>query len=197
MAPPRARGRAGLHRPRLRAPRGSPAAGHRPAPARARSGPGGTHQARYESEIVEDTIRARLAQLHLGDDVALVFGRIDHEPRRDERFYIGRVAVADDDQEPVVVDWRAPVAEPFYRATGREPDGPAPAAATSPCGAASSSASRTRCSAPTAARRRRRAGRRGRAAGRPRAVPHRATSATSSPPSRPSRTRSSAPSSAG
>src|SRR5690349_11538135 len=83
-------------------------------------GPGGTHQARYESEIVEDTIRARLAQLQLGD-VALVFGRIDPvDPSGGpERFYIGRIAVADEHQEPVVVDWRAPVAEPFYRATGR------------------------------------------------------------------------------
>ena len=31
--------------------------------------------------------------------------------------------MADENQEPVVVDWRAPVAEPFYRATGREPMG--------------------------------------------------------------------------
>ena len=31
--------------------------------------------------------------------------------------------MADQNQEPVVVDWRAPVAEPFYRATGREPMG--------------------------------------------------------------------------
>src|SRR5262245_31572277 len=84
-------------------------------------GPGGTHQARYESEIVEDTIRARLLQLEFGE-AALVFGRIDPE-ETDERFYIGRVAVADADQEPVVVDWRAPVAEPFYRATGRSPMG--------------------------------------------------------------------------
>ena len=38
-------------------------------------------------------------------------------------FYIGRLAVSDETQEPVVVDWRAPVAEPFYRATGREPMG--------------------------------------------------------------------------
>ena len=38
-------------------------------------------------------------------------------------FYIGRLAVADERQEPVVVDWRAPVAEPFYRATGRAPMG--------------------------------------------------------------------------
>ncbi|HEY2331589.1 MAG TPA: DNA/RNA helicase domain-containing protein, partial [Acidimicrobiales bacterium] len=103
-------------------------------------GPGGTHQARYESEMVEDAIRARLSQLDFGD-AALVFGRIDPEPDAyddgrgddgqaddgngpgDERFYIGRVAVAAADQEPVVVDWRAPVAEPFYRATGRNPMG--------------------------------------------------------------------------
>ncbi|HYF45926.1 MAG TPA: DNA/RNA helicase domain-containing protein, partial [Acidimicrobiales bacterium] len=85
-------------------------------------GPGGTHQARYESEIVEDTIRARLQQLHLGEDLALVFGRIDPEAS-DEHWYIGRIAVADEEQEPVVVDWRAPVAEPFYRATGRQPMG--------------------------------------------------------------------------
>ena len=35
--------------------------------------------------------------------------------------------MSDEDQEPVVVDWRAPVAEPFYRATGRHADGPGPA----------------------------------------------------------------------
>lgn len=86
----------------------------------------GTHQARIEREVVEDTIRSRLAQLETGDS-SLVFGRIDFaptDPRPDgERFYIGRVAVADADQEPVVVDWRAPVAESFYRATGRSPMG--------------------------------------------------------------------------
>ena len=31
--------------------------------------------------------------------------------------------MADEEQEPVIVDWRAPVAEPFYRATGRNPMG--------------------------------------------------------------------------
>ncbi len=81
----------------------------------------GTHQARIEREVVEDTIRARMAQLDVGD-ASLVFGRIDQEASS-ERFYIGRVAVADADQEPVVVDWRAPIAEPFYRATGRAPMG--------------------------------------------------------------------------
>ena len=56
-----------------------------------------------------------------------MFGRIDRHAetprRRLESFHIGRLAVADEHSEPVVVDWRAPVAEPFYRATGREPMG--------------------------------------------------------------------------
>ncbi|MDQ1361269.1 MAG: hypothetical protein QOJ44_1646, partial [Acidimicrobiaceae bacterium] len=40
-----------------------------------------------------------------------------------EMFHIGRLAVHSADHEPLVVDWRAPVAEPFYRATGRDPQG--------------------------------------------------------------------------
>jgi DNA helicase IV len=32
-------------------------------------------------------------------------------------YYIGRLSVTDDDLDALVVDWRAPVAEPFYRAT--------------------------------------------------------------------------------
>ncbi|MGQ0615934.1 MAG: HelD family protein [Acidimicrobiia bacterium] len=105
---------------------------------------GGTEQARYERDVIWDTILARLRELDLGD-ASLVFGRIDrdvpdelaapaeHDGEGDpgeggagdggERFYIGRLAVADSHQEPVVVDWRAPVAEPFYRATGRAPMG--------------------------------------------------------------------------
>jgi DNA helicase IV len=40
-----------------------------------------------------------------------------------ESFHIGRLAVSDAQHEPLVVDWRAPVAEPFYRATGARPMG--------------------------------------------------------------------------
>lgn len=40
-----------------------------------------------------------------------------------ESFHIGRLGVSGVDQEPLVVDWRAPVAEPFYRATGAHPMG--------------------------------------------------------------------------
>jgi DNA helicase IV len=83
---------------------------------------GGTFQARYERNAFDEVLVGRLTQLDLGDS-ALVFGRIDRlteSPETFESFHIGRVAVADSNREPVVVDWRAPVAEPFYRATGRE-----------------------------------------------------------------------------
>ena len=86
-------------------------------------GSGGTEQARFEREVIYDTVAHRLTQLHLGD-AALCFGRIDREPSEGgETFHIGRLAVSDRDQNPLVIDWRAPVAEPFYRATGRQPMG--------------------------------------------------------------------------
>ncbi|HEY2813605.1 MAG TPA: UvrD-helicase domain-containing protein [Acidimicrobiales bacterium] len=89
-------------------------------------GRGGTEQARFERDVIWDTIVTRLRELELGD-ASLIFGRIDRaEENGDqggETFYIGRLAVSDEGQEPVVVDWRAPVAEPFYRATGRAPMG--------------------------------------------------------------------------
>lgn len=66
----------------------------------------------------------------------LVFGRldIDHDSGRDsnrdsdpaerrEARYIGRLGVRDDDYEPLVIDWRAPAASPFYRATPVQPMG--------------------------------------------------------------------------
>jgi DNA helicase IV len=87
---------------------------------------GGTFQARYERDVFDEAVFNRLTQLDLGD-AALVFGRIDRTSDEDaavtESFHIGRLAVADENADPVVVDWRAPVAEPFYRATGREPLG--------------------------------------------------------------------------
>ena len=58
----------------------------------------------------------------------LVFGRLDlgeEESVADDREvrYIGRLGVRDDDYEPLVVDWRAPAAAAFYRATPVEPMG--------------------------------------------------------------------------
>ncbi len=86
-------------------------------------GAGGTHQARYEREIIWDSISTRLSALDIGD-ASLVFGRLDWaEEMGGDQLYVGRVAVWDDDQEPVTIDWRAPAAEAFYRATGGEPMG--------------------------------------------------------------------------
>jgi DNA helicase IV len=81
---------------------------------------GGTHQARYERDVMGERSADRLARLELGAE-SLVFGRIDRIDG--DRFHIGRLSVLDDEQNPVVVDWRAPIAEAFYRATGRNPLG--------------------------------------------------------------------------
>jgi DNA helicase IV len=87
---------------------------------------GGTFQAVTERDIVVRTGLHRLESLEIGRE-SLVFGRIDQraEDGSDggDAFHIGRLAVSSRDQEPMVVDWRAPVAEPFYRATGRHPMG--------------------------------------------------------------------------
>lgn len=94
------------------------------------AGRGGTHQAKYERDVIQETVNNRRARLDIGDQ-SLIFGRIDVADPGDEgvaddtaeRFYIGRVAVWNADHDPLVVDWRAPIAEPFYRATGVEPLG--------------------------------------------------------------------------
>ena len=63
----------------------------------------------------------RLAQLDVGG-LALCFGRID-EGQDAETFYVGRRHVETPKGDPVVVDWRAPVSVPFYRATVQDPFG--------------------------------------------------------------------------
>src|SRR3954471_2857515 len=86
---------------------------------------GGTFQARFERNAFDEALLKRLPPPPSGDP-ALVFGRIDRyaeTPSATEAFHIGRLAVADEQSDPIVVDWRAPVAEPFYRATGAEPMG--------------------------------------------------------------------------
>ena len=89
---------------------------------------GSTPQALTERDIVVRNALLRLEQLDIGSE-PLCFGRIDRASDdgngngSGDTFYIGRLAVSGADQEPLVVDWRAPVAEPFYRATGRHPMG--------------------------------------------------------------------------
>jgi DNA helicase IV len=64
----------------------------------------------------------------LEDDpsVPAFFGRLDYEVDHVERgasFRIGRRQVTDEHGEPMVVDWRAPISLPFYRAAPRAPMG--------------------------------------------------------------------------
>ena len=63
-------------------------------------------------------------------DAPLFFGRLDYSElaRTDvdfagADFHIGRRHVHDDDGTPVVLDWRAPVSRPFYRASPTDPMG--------------------------------------------------------------------------
>jgi len=53
-------------------------------------------------------------------DVPLFFGRLDYEAgtiEEHDQIYIGRRHVHDGSGAPLVIDWRAPVSVPFYRAT--------------------------------------------------------------------------------
>ncbi len=51
----------------------------------------------------------------------LVFGRLDFDDG--EVYHIGRLGLRDDNHEPLLIDWRAPAAAAFYRATSGEPMG--------------------------------------------------------------------------
>jgi DNA helicase IV len=75
-----------------------------------------------ERDVVMGTALNRLDQLAIGDQ-PLFFGRIDYldkNERPGDTYHVGRLAVSDVELNPLVVDWRAPVAEAFYRATGVE-----------------------------------------------------------------------------
>ncbi|MHB8334681.1 MAG: HelD family protein [Acidimicrobiales bacterium] len=76
-----------------------------------------------ERDVVMGTALQRLDQLAIGDQ-PLFFGRIDYAPDdtgASDVYHVGRLAVSDEQLNALVVDWRAPVAEAFYRATGVEP----------------------------------------------------------------------------
>ena len=75
-----------------------------------------------ERDVVMATALSRLDQLAIGDQ-PLFFGRIDYAANGSghcDTYHVGRLAVSDDQLNALVVDWRAPVAEAFYRATGVE-----------------------------------------------------------------------------
>ncbi|WCD87840.1 DNA helicase IV [Streptomyces xanthophaeus] len=75
---------------------------------------------------IDDRIKALADLAH----TPLFFGRLNylHAPGADlaegaegEQFYIGRRHVHDAGGDPMVIDWRAPVSQPFYRASKKDP----------------------------------------------------------------------------
>jgi len=83
--------------------------------ARAQATDGGaTPQAKVDKDAMVSLHARRLVQLSTVEN-GLCLGRLDH--RDGSRLYIGRLGLSDDEQRPLLIDWRAPAAEPFYRAT--------------------------------------------------------------------------------
>lgn len=74
------------------------------------------------ADALEAALARRMEQLTDDPEIPLFFGRITLGESI-ETFHIGRRHVSDPDGEPMVVDWRAPVSTPFYRATPKEPMG--------------------------------------------------------------------------
>ncbi|RCG18198.1 AAA family ATPase [Streptomyces reniochalinae] len=98
------------------------------------------------AEVLASGIEARIASLADLAHAPLFFGRLDYgtsdpsHPNPSQRpetskasgtskgpaasghsFYIGRRHVHDADGDPMVIDWRAPVSQPFYRASKKDP----------------------------------------------------------------------------
>jgi DNA helicase IV len=81
---------------------------------------------------------ARVQSLGSGNDGPPFFGRIDRQSgeaegsrgasraasaERVEEFHLGKRHIRDGSGNPVVIDWRAPIARHFYQATARDPRG--------------------------------------------------------------------------
>ncbi|MCW2614134.1 MAG: hypothetical protein JWN08_1128 [Frankiales bacterium] len=81
---------------------------------------GGSPQAVYERDVAAQAAANRRADLDLAGE-GLLFGRLDLDDATVH--HIGRMGLRTDDQEPIVVDWRAPAAAAFYRATAADPQG--------------------------------------------------------------------------
>jgi len=85
---------------------------------------------RVSLEYLKADLYRRAEALKDLPDAPLFFGRLDYaelagggEDVTSADFHIGRRHVHDEDGTPVVLDWRAPVSRPFYRASPAEPMG--------------------------------------------------------------------------
>ncbi|WP_375485387.1 HelD family protein [uncultured Jatrophihabitans sp.] len=86
----------------------------------ARSGTVGTPGARSERDAFMRLYGQRVRTL-LDVENRLCFGRLDLADG--VRRYVGRIGISDEARQELLVDWRAPAAEPFYQATAARPEG--------------------------------------------------------------------------
>ncbi|GAA3085820.1 AAA family ATPase [Streptomyces rectiviolaceus] len=79
-------------------------------------------QARLERDVLVAERSGLLAAFNAGEN-GLCFGRLEFRDGRDH--HIGRIGIraSDIERTPLVIDWRAEVARPFYLATGHTPMG--------------------------------------------------------------------------
>ncbi|MFD5243735.1 RNA polymerase recycling motor ATPase HelR [Amycolatopsis sp. NPDC058340] len=82
---------------------------------------GGTGGTAMERDVEVRALARESRRLDVVDN-GLCFGRLDS--LAGETSYIGRIGLfdEDDDYEPVLLDWRAPAARPFYTATAATPE---------------------------------------------------------------------------
>src|SRR6516162_4874273 len=86
---------------------------------------------RVSQEYLKAELYHRAEALKDIPDAPLFFGRLDYADRPEQTedavtghsFHIGRRHVHAPDGTPAVIDWRAPVSRPFYRASGTDPMG--------------------------------------------------------------------------
>jgi DNA helicase IV len=82
-----------------------------------------TPQAVYERDVATLAHGIRRAELDAAGH-GLLFGRLDltqRDPGERTVLHIGRLGLRTPEQDPIVLDWRAPAAAAFYRATPADP----------------------------------------------------------------------------
>ncbi|NLU80194.1 AAA family ATPase [Micromonospora sp. HNM0581] len=81
----------------------------------------------YTAEQLGRHLARRVAELADDPRTPLFFGRLDFGNTDAEhaghRYHVGRRHVTDEQGEPLVLDWRAPISRTFYRASARDPQG--------------------------------------------------------------------------
>ncbi|PPF23634.1 HelD family protein [Rathayibacter rathayi] len=83
---------------------------------------GGNHQSRSERDAYARLYEDRLRSLTGADD-RLAFGRLTLADGDSEHRYIGRIGLRDEEQDTLLLDWRAPQSAAFYQATAARPMG--------------------------------------------------------------------------